>query len=87
MDYNKITKYLDKFKKIVFEKENIYKVVSQIILKHTNILIKINLIKIKNTTIYIQCSPIQKSEILIHKNEIILDFKKLIPNYSIINIK
>ncbi len=87
MDYNKIAKYLNKFRKIIFEKEEIYRIISEVILKHTDILINVDFIKIRNTSIYIQSSPIQKSEILIHKKEILLDLKKLIPNYNLINIR
>jgi len=87
MDYNKIEKYLEKFRKIIFKKEETHKIIVEVILKHTSSLLDFNLIKIKNTTIYVQSSPIIKNEILIHKEYILSDLKKLIPNQRIKDIK
>ena len=87
MEYNHILKFLEKFKKILFKKEEIYNIIIETIFKNTSIRIEINKIKIENTTIFVQVSPIILSEILINKDKILLDLKELIPNYKITNIK
>ena len=87
MDYNHITGFLEKFKKILFQKEEIYKIISAVISKHTSFPIEPKLIKIKNAIIYIQSTPILRSEILVYKNKILTDLKKEIPNYNFIDIK
>ncbi len=87
MEYKRIFSFLEKFKKILFKKEEIYRTISRVIFVYTKITLEINSIKIKNDIIYIQSSPILKNEILIHKKEILLDFKKLIIGYNITDIK
>jgi hypothetical protein len=87
MDYNQISGFLDKFKKILFQKEEIYKIISKTILKHTHVYLDPSLIKIKNSSIYIESSPIIRSEILVFKNKILLDLKKEIPDTKFFDIK
>jgi len=87
MEYNQITKFLEKFKKILFQKEEIHKIVVETISKHLSFELESNQIKIKNTFIYIEGSPILKNEVLIHKKEILLELKEKIPQYNLIDIK
>lgn len=71
MDYSQINGFLEKFKKTLFKKENIYKDILDSILKETGVSLNIDDIKIKGTEIKIKSSPIIKNEILIHKNNIL----------------
>lgn len=87
MDYNQITGFLEKFKKLLFQKEEVYKIIAKTISKHTSFLIEPKLIKIKNANIYIQSTPILRSEILIYKNKILSDLKKEIPEFNFKDIK
>lgn len=87
MDYNKISDFLEKFKKTLFQKEEIYKIISEEIYKKTNILIKLNLIKIKNNIIFLDCSPVLKNEILINQKEILISLKNRVKNHLFVSIK
>lgn len=87
MDYNHITNFLDKFKKILFQKEEIKNIVQDVISKELSHTISGDGLKIKTPTVYITGSPILKSEILIHKDKIISELNKRIPNNRIIYIK
>lgn len=87
MDYNQISSFLEKFKKIFSQKEEYNKIISKTIQKHTSFLIEPNLIKTKNTIIYIESTPIIKSEILIYKNKILFDLKKEISMFNFTDIK
>lgn len=83
MDYNHIKNYLEKFKIILFSKEENLKTISTIIEKNTAIKVEEKYIITKNLTIYIKQSPIIKNEIMIRKKEILEDlFKILNINYK-----
>lgn len=73
MDYNQITSFLDKFKDVLFQKQQNHQLIVDIIEKHIKIPINKELIKIKGNTIYINGSPILKSEIMIYKSKILED--------------
>jgi len=82
-----IKKYLEKFKNIIFQKEELYEVISKIISKNLNTDISSKDIKIKNTTIYIKkINPFFKNELLIKKESILSNIKKEVSNYNITNI-
>jgi len=87
MDYNHITKFLEKFKKIIFQKEETREIITKIISLEISHPIEGNNIKTKNGCIYIQGSPIIRSEILMRKNNILLKLKELIPGSGFIDIK
>ncbi|MDD3662546.1 MAG: hypothetical protein PHT84_01635 [Candidatus Pacebacteria bacterium] len=87
MDYEQISGFLEKFKKVLFQKEEVYEIISDTIFQQTKILIKKDLIKIRNNFIYIECSPILKNEILIYKSKILLSLKNKTPNNLFIDIK
>jgi len=87
MDYNKISLFLDKFKKIINKKEEIETVVKESISNITSQKINKKNIKIKGVNIYIEGSPFLKSEILIKKNEILKTIKKLLPDNNFLDIK
>lgn len=77
MDYNHIKDYLSKFKEILFSKEEVYRIIGDIIEKNTLIKIEQKFIKIKGNIIYIKASPIAYSEILIHKEKILKDLSQI----------
>lgn len=84
-----IKKYLEKFKKIIFRKEELSKTISEIISKNlNNIEIPSNIIDIRKTNIYIKkINPILRNEILLQKNNIITEINQNISNYHIEDIK
>lgn len=87
MDYNHITNFLEKFKKILYQKEFSKEIVVKTIsdeIRHTIIKEKL---KIKGAYIYIDSSPILRSEILMHKKEILLKLKEILPESNFLDIK
>lgn len=87
MDYNHITSFLDKFKKILFQKEEIINIVCDTISKEVSHSIGPKDIKIKTPTVFITGSPLLKSEILIHRDRIIKQLNERVPNNRILYIK
>lgn len=77
MDYNHIKDYLNKFKEILFSKEEIYKIIGDIIEKNVSIKIEHKNILIRSNIIYIKTSPIVHNEILIHKEKILRDLSQV----------
>ena len=77
MDYNHIKNFLDKFKNILFEKEEKLKIISLAIKKNTQIEIEGKNIKISGTTIQIKSSPLVKGEILMKKESILNDLSSI----------
>jgi len=87
MDYNKISNFLDKFKKLLFHSETVYKVVAETISKHITVEVLENKIKIKGATIFIDGSPALKNEILIHQQGILADLKTILPGRNFTEIR
>ncbi len=87
MDYNHIKNYLEKFKTILFSKEENYRIISEIIKKNTGIEIEQKNIKIKGVDLYIKASPLVRNEIVINKNKILLDLKELHLEHNFKDIK
>ncbi len=87
MDYNHIKNFLEKFRKIINKKDEVLEIVVQTIQEEMHCVINKNLIKIKNEFIFINTSPIFRSEILIHKKQILLKLKNKIPNINFLDIK
>ncbi len=87
MDYNHITNFLEKFKKLLFQKEEVNNIIKEIITKHVPFEIDPSMIKIKGPTIYIQSSPLLKNEIFIHKQGILEDINNLITEARFTDIK
>lgn len=87
MDYNKISSFLDKFKKLISQKEEIKKTILGVISEVIPCNISEKSLKIKNTSIYIEGSPLFKNEILIHKKQILNNLKKFLPNNNFLDIK
>jgi len=77
MDYNHIKDYLNKFKEILFSKEEIYKIIGDIIEKNISIKIEQKNISIKSNIIYIKTPPVIHNEILIQKEKILKDLSQL----------
>lgn len=73
MDYNHIKDYLNKFKELLFSKEEVYKIISLVVEKNINIKIEQKFIKTKGNIIYIKASPVVHNEILIYKEKILKD--------------
>jgi len=87
MDYNHITIFLEKFKKLIFQKEETKEIVVRTIsfeIKHE---VEKDSVKIKNGYIFVQGSPIIRSEIMMHKNQILSSLKSLLPGINFLDIK
>ena len=87
MDYNPISNFLDKFKRLIAHSEACHKIIVETICRHISAPIEEKNIKIKDTTIFIQGSPILKNEILIHKQGILSDLKELISERNFTDIR
>lgn len=87
MDYNHIKNFLDKFKKIIYLKEETKEIVVKTISEEISHIIENESVKIKGGVVYIQGSPILRSEILIHKKQILVKLEKLLPNSHVLDIK
>jgi len=87
MDYNHITNFLEKFKKLIFQKEEIKETVIKIISDEISHQIEKDSLKIKNGVIYISGSPILRNEIMMHKINILNKLKNLFPNNNFLDIK
>lgn len=87
MDYNHIKNYLDKFKEILFSKEEIYIIISNIIKKNISLQIEQKFIKIKGNIIHIKTSPLVKNEILIKKEKILKDLSEIYKEIKFKDIK
>lgn len=71
MDYNHIKDYLEKFKNILFSKEEIYQIISRVIEDNVSCKIETKFIQIKSPYIYIKASPLIRNEILMKKEKIL----------------
>ena len=80
MDYDHIKNYLNKFKEILFSKEENIRIISSVIKKNTQIDIEPRFIKTTGNIIQIKASPLVKGEILIKKDKIILDLSIILEN-------
>jgi parvulin-like peptidyl-prolyl isomerase len=87
MDYNHIKEYLNKFKEILFFKEENYRIISGIIERNTSIKIDNKFIQIKPPFIYIKASPLFRNEILIKKEKILKEILEVSPNSNFTDIK
>jgi len=88
MDYSHITLFFEKFKNIIFQKEQIKEIVIKIISETISYPIENNFIEIKKGQVFIKSSPLLKNEILIHKKEIFDRFKKELPEgFNLTDIK
>ena len=75
MDYNHITTFLEKFKKILSQGEMANAVIAETISKHISYPIALANIKTKGTVIYVKCSPLVRSELLMHKQAILSELQ------------
>lgn len=87
MDYYQITSFLDKFKKIIFQKEELKNIIVKTISFEISHKVESNSVKIKNGYIYVEGSPILRSEILMHKNNILVKLKEILPDNKFLDIK
>lgn len=87
MDYNHIKNYLDKFRNIIFSKEENIKIISETINKNILVKIETKFIQIKGVNIYVKASPLVRNEVLIHKRQILEDLSLVLPNNNFKDIK
>jgi hypothetical protein len=87
MDYNQITSFLDKFKKLLSQGEGANRIIIETMTKHISFPIDVSMIKTKGTSIYVTGSPMLRSEILIHKQGILHDLSELLPDRRFTDIR
>lgn len=87
MDYNHITSFLDKFKEILFEREGINKIITDVVSKNISFPINPSLVKNKNGVIYIKTTPTIHNEILIKKQLILKELTAFLPDKNFKDIK
>lgn len=87
MDYNHIKNFLEKFKKLIYQKEELKEIIYNVITEEIKHSFDKSLINIKNGIILISGSPMLRSEILIHKKQILLILKNKISNNNFIDIR
>jgi hypothetical protein len=87
MDYNHIKNYLEKFKQIIFSKEEVYKIISRVIEENISFKVETKNIQIKAPFVYIKASPLIRNEIMIKKNKILSEISILSPQSNIRDIK
>ncbi len=87
MDYNHVTLFLEKFKKLLFQKEGYTRVIAETITKHIGTPIDISSISTKGSIIHIQGSPVLRNEVLIHKQGILSDLEMLISGARFTDIR
>lgn len=80
MDYNHIKNYFDKFKNILFSKEENSRIVASILKKNIGLELETKNIQIKGDILYLKISPLVRNEILINKNQILKDLNSSISN-------
>ena len=86
MDYNHISGFLDKFKKIFSEKDDLRNAIVLVISKNLSFQLKTENIKIKDNLVKINGSPILRNEIFMHKEKILKDLSIVLPNNNIKDI-
>jgi len=80
MDYNKITSFFDKFKKIIYQKEETEEIIRKTISENISFEINKNNFKTQKGVIFLSCSPVVRTEIMIKKKKILFEIKNLLPN-------
>lgn len=87
MEYNHITSFLEKFKKLLLQKEASQKTIAEIIEKHISYPVSTSTIKVRGTIVYLEGSPLLRSEILTHKQGIIADLEMTMSERRITDIR
>lgn len=87
MDYSQVSLFLEKFKKLLSQKEVSQTLISETLFKYLKIPINEKMFRVKGSVIYIQGSPVLRSEILIHKESILSDLNKTIGNIRFTDIR
>ena len=87
MDYNSIGGFLEKFRKIIFQKEKLNEIVTKTISEEISHNVDSKNIKTKNGIIYVEGSPILRNEILIHKKHILEKLENLLKDSKFIDIR
>jgi len=87
MEYNQITNFLDKFKKLINKKEELKKIVIKTISEEINYQVNEESIRVKGGIISIEGSPILKSEVMTKKEKILRELKIILPDNIFLDIK
>lgn len=86
-DYGHITNFLDKFKKILFKKEETVFVLQEILLKEIGLNISNKDIVVKTPLVIINGSPVFKNELFLKKEKILKTLNDQLPDCRINDIR
>jgi len=86
-DYKSIKSFLDRFRIKFSEKDKIKEIVINSVFNKTKYKPEKDFVSIKRGVVFIRTTPIIKSEILIHKKEILEDLSLQISSFKIFDIK
>lgn len=88
MEYNHINGFFDKFKKIIYQKQETKKIIRDTISKNISFDINDDFFDYKNGIVYLKCSSVFKNEIIIRKEKILKDLaQELDPGFRVLDIK
>ena len=76
MSFDPILSFFDKFKKITLPDETVRKKTSDILYKIINIKVDISCISVENKTVRIKKNSFIKSEIFLHKEQVLKQLKE-----------
>ncbi len=91
MEYNQINGFFDKFKKIIYQKQETKKIITEVFSKNISFdlgTLEDSFFEYKHGIVYLKCSPVVKNEIMIKKEKIIKELKnQLSDSLNIVDIK
>lgn len=87
MDYNNINGFFDKFKKIIYQKQETKKIIKEVISKNISFDLDDNFFVYKNGILFLNCSPVVRNEIIMRKEKILKDLKDQLVSFNVLDIK
>ena len=88
MDFNHINGFFDKFKKIIYQKQETKKIIKNIISKNISFEVGDSFFNYKDGIIFLNCSPVLKNEVIMRKEKILKELKsELDPSFCVVDIK
>jgi hypothetical protein len=88
MEYNQINGFFDKFKKIIYQKQEVKKIITEVVSKNISFDLSDDFFVYKNGIINLRCSHVVRNEILMRKEKILKELKILLDkNTNVLDIK
>lgn len=87
MDYNNISSFFDKFKKIIYQKQETKKIIKEVVSKNISFNLEEGFFVYKNGIIFLNCSPVIRNEIIMRKEKILKELREQLVSCNILDIK